>query len=224
MITFEPTLTLAKEPDGEYTLRAVTIAPNSCYSAGRAVIGPPPQVRLMAEVLPVMLDVRVRKGMCMQALTPVRHEIGNLKLGPQHGKTSVLAFLMMNGSIAGTASLRVDEPGTSVNEQPRPVDTTDWYAWLDKMPPGPASFHVVGNVVLPSPGNVARLVRAAPQGINPAELILDLAIERLPGFWPQVVTTVNVRFDESPAGIAYTGVLVRVPGGGDVHLEVETVH
>ena len=74
MITFEPTLILAKEPDGEYTLRAVTIAPNSCYSAGRALIGPPPQVRLMPEVLPVMLDVRVRKGMCSHALrtrTPV---------------------------------------------------------------------------------------------------------------------------------------------------------
>ena len=33
---FQPQLQLETEPDGEYTLHAVTICPNSSYSAGRA--------------------------------------------------------------------------------------------------------------------------------------------------------------------------------------------
>lgn len=223
MRTFEPTLALSREPDGEYTLRSVTLMPNACYSAGRAEIGVPPTVRLVPEVLPVLLHVRSRKGACLQVITPVRHRIRNLRLGAQHGKTSVLAFVMLNGAVAGSASLRVDEPGTNVNDEPRPVDTGDWYAWINRMPPGPPSFHVVGTVVVGHPGIDAQLVRAAPQGINPAELILDLVLTERPGTWPQVVTSLSVRYDEQTLGVAYTGVLIRVPGGDDVHLDVEDV-
>lgn len=223
MKTFEPQLSLSVEPDGEYTLHSVTIAPNSCYSAGRVELAPPPNVRLLPEVQPVILHVQVRTGPCLQVLTPLRHRVHDLRLGAAHGKTGVLAFVMVKGAVVGSASIPVNDPGTSVNPTPRPVDTADWYAWMNRMPPGPGSFHLMGTVLVSNPGVTARLKRGEPQGINPAELIVDLVLEQQPGFWPSVVTAVSVRYDESPAGVSYTGVLVRVAGGDGIHLEVETV-
>ncbi|MBK8255965.1 MAG: hypothetical protein IPK82_25275 [Polyangiaceae bacterium] len=91
------------------------------------------------------------------------------------------------------------------------------------MPPGPARFHVTGTVLVPHPGFDVKLVKAEPQGFNPAELILDLVVEEKYGVWPQVVTPLNVRFDEAPLAHEYTGVLIRIPGSDAVHIEVDQV-
>jgi hypothetical protein len=218
---FEPNLQLMVEPDGEYTLHAVTITPSSAYSAGRARPGVPPNVRLLPEVFPVLLDIRVRRGPALQVLTPVRHHLRNLKLGPQHGKTSVRAFAMVGDHVVGSSSVPVgpnDDPPTGTI----PVDTSDWYAWLNKMPPGPASLHVHGVVQLPTPGYDVRLVSASPQGINPRQLILDLLVTARPGTWPAIVTSVSVRYDQSPA-IDYDSVFIREPDGGTVVVDVDVV-
>jgi hypothetical protein len=220
---FQPHVQLELEPDGEYSLHAVTVAPNSAYSAGRARPGAPPTVRLNAETFPVMLDLRARGGRARQVLTPVRHRLRNLKLGPKHGKTTVTVFAMLRGDIVGSASMPVHTAHECPTKDPVSVDTTDWYAWLNKMPGGPVSFHVSGVVHLPTPGYEATLVPASPQGINPKELILDLKVTPRPGLWPQVITPVSLRHDEGTSSIEYTGVLVREPDGDAVHLEVETV-
>lgn len=220
MEIFKPNLQLMAERDGEYTLHSVTITPSSAYSAGRARPGVPPNVRILPEVFPVLLDIRVRRGRALQVLTPVRHHLRNLKLGPQHGKTSVLAFAMIGDHIVGSSSVPVGPlhpPRGSVH-----VDTSDWYAWLDKMPPGPASLHVQGTVQLPTPGFEVRLVPASPQGINPRQLILDLLVTELPGVWPQIVTSVSVRYDQKPA-IDYDTVFIREPDGDTVLIDVDVV-
>lgn len=222
MEMFRPELVLATEPDGEFTLHSVTLTPNSCYSAGRAVPGVPPQVRLVAEVFSVILPVRVRQGPCLMVLTPLRHRLRNLRLGAKAGKTTVTAFVMNGMQILGSASI----PVTSTHECPKdplPLDTSDWFAWVSRMPPGPASFHVTGTVTLPSPGYEARLEYATPQGINPTDLILDLRITQRPGIWPQVVTNVTVRYDIPDYAGAYTSVLIRLPNGEGIPLEVEEV-
>ncbi len=222
MEMFKPNLLLATEPDGEFTLDSVTITPNSCYSAGRAEPGVPANVRLLPEVFSVLLPVRVRQGPCLMVLTPVRHRLRNLRLGAQAGKTTVTAFVVSGMQVLGSASI----PVVSTQECPKnplPLDTSDWYAWVSRMPPGPASFHVTGTVTLPSPGYEARLEYASPQGINPAELILDLRITARPGRWPQVVTNVAVRYDVPDYAAAYEGVLIRLPNGEAIHLEVEEV-
>lgn len=222
MEIFEPNLLLATEPDGEFTLHSVTITPSSCYSAGRAEPGVPPSVRLVPEVFSVLLPVRVRQGPCLMMLTPVRHRLRNLQLGAKHGKTMVTAFLMSGMQVLGSASI----PVVSTQECPKdplPLDTSEWYAWVSRMPPGPASFHVTGTVTLPSPGYEARLEVASPQGINPADLILDLRITQRPGIWPQVVTNVTVRYDVQDYAGKYSSVLVRLPNGEAIQLEVEEV-
>ena len=91
------------------------------------------------------------------------------------------------------------------------------------MPPGPVTFHISGLVFLPTPGYEVRLVPAAPQGINPTDLILDLQVTPRTGFWPQVVTPVTVRYDQRPAGVEYRTVLVREPDGDAVQIDVEEV-
>lgn len=221
---FQPQLHLEREPDGEYSLHAVTITPNSGYSAGRACVGAPPTVRLTAETFAVMLDLRTRQGCVRQVLTPVRHHLRHLRLGPEHGKTTLTAFTMLRGDVLGTSSIEVHPSQECPRKDPPVVDTSDWYAWIDKMPPGPASFHVTGVVHLPTPGYDVQLVAATPQGFNPKELILELLVTPRRGFWPQVITAVSVRYDDRTPAIEYDGVLVREPDGDGVHFEVEIVH
>lgn len=225
--TFEPQLTLSKEPDGEYTLHSVTITPNSCFSAGRAERGVPPNVRLLPEVEPVLLHVRQSGQICLQVLKPVRHSLPNLKLGKEHGKTTLTAFVMLGDSVVGSSSIDVSQlgqvsPGRGTNEAPIPIDTSNWYAWIDLMPGATRALYVQGIVTMPTPGYDVKLVTASPQGINPAILILDLKITRKKGLFPQVVTEIPVRFEQT-GSIAYQSVNVRIPGGSDIVLDVEEV-
>jgi hypothetical protein len=219
---FQPNLQLAVEPDGEYTLDAVTITPNSGYSAGRARPGAPPNVLLTPETFPVLLEIRERRGRVLQVLTPVRHHLRNLKLGPKAGKTSVIAYAMLGDRVVGSASIQVS-PSHECPKPPVTIDSHGWYAWINRMPPGPPSFHVTGVVVLPTPGFEVRLEPASPQGINPAELILDLKVNPLPGIWPQIVTSMSVRYDQAPAQVAYQHVLIREPDGDSIQIPVDAV-
>ncbi len=215
---FQPNLTLAREPDGEFTLHAVTVTPNSSYSAGRARQGVPANVRILPEVAPILLDLRHRGGIALQVLTPVRHTLRNVDLA---GKTSVTAFAVLDGAVVGSTTVAIDQQVAGTG----PVSTSDWYAWADRMPPGPATLRVQGVVQLPTPGWSATLTKAAPQGINPRDLILDLDV-RPPGggFWPEVVTPATVTYVEEEYGGAYETVLVRIPGLDAVQLVVEDVY
>jgi hypothetical protein len=216
---FQPHLRLFVEPDGEFTLIALTLTPNTWYSSGRAELAVPPSVRLAPEVESVLLHIRTRKGICVPMLRPVRHRLRNLKLGAKHGKTSVMAFAMVDGNIVGSASIPVDTttPKPSVG-----VETSDWYAWVNAMPPGPHSFHVTGVVYAPTPGHEASLTMASPQGINPRDLILDLQLKTLSGMWPEVVTPISVRYDIPDYSGNYESVLIREPDGDAVQIPVET--
>ncbi|HWU89312.1 MAG TPA: hypothetical protein VN253_18745 [Kofleriaceae bacterium] len=223
MQLFQPSLLLSIEPGGQYLLDAVTITPNSSYSAGRASLGVPPNVRISSETYSVLLNLHARRGKALQVPTPVHHHLRNLDLGPGHGKTSVLAFAMLQGHVIGSASITIGPVRECPQPSPVIVDTRDWYAWLDKSPPGPPSFHVTGLVYAPTPGYDARLVPAVPQGINPVELILDLQVTPRTGLWPQVVTPLAVCYEQCPARVEYKGVLVREPDGDAMHFEVEHV-
>lgn len=219
MEMFQPNLTLHQEPDGQLTLDAMTLTPNGCYSAGPAVIAVPPAVRLTAEVLSVLLPIRVHRGHCAMVVTPVRHRIANLAPA---GKTTVTAFATIDGRVVGSASAPILPSCTLPTKNPLPIETTGWYAWLDTMPGGKPTFHVVGTVVLPSPGYEAKLEAVSPQGINPKELILALHVVKKPGFWPQIIMPTLVHYTQRPAQVAYEGVEIREPDGDTVHIPVET--
>lgn len=238
MELFQPSLSLILQRNGRYTLRSVTLTPNSCFYAGRAEIGVPPNVRVLPEVLPVLLPIQRREGpICLQVITPVHHQLRNLELGPEFGKSSVTAFVMLDGMVVGSASIPVTEPaveletkGEDKGEKPGretvacPYDTRDWYAWVNLMPPGPPSFHVVGSVLAPTPGYEARLRPAEPQGINPSQLILEVELVPLPGVWPDVLTWISARYDQKDYDAAYTEVAIRCGGAIYAVTPVEEVH
>lgn len=76
------------------------------------------------------------------------------------------------------------------------VQTKDWYAWIDMMPPRPYSFHVTGEVLVPNPGVDVILIPKEPQGINPDILLMDLFLHQKPGVWPEIVVWKPARYDK----------------------------
>ncbi|MHB9363552.1 hypothetical protein [Mesorhizobium sp. LNJC403B00] len=88
------------------------------------------------------------------------------------------------------------------------MNTRNWYAWINTMPPKPDDLHVIGEVYVGNPGVEAFLVVREPQGINPKILLLDLHLVQRPGMWPQMMTWIQARYDSviRPGGQEYTGI------------------
>ncbi|MDR3634472.1 MAG: hypothetical protein P4L84_11755 [Isosphaeraceae bacterium] len=76
---------------------------------------------------------------------------------------------------------------------------TGWFAWVDLMPPGPPTLHVIGDVQVPNPGVNVFLTEKVPQGINHRILLLNLHLVQSPGIWPQHVVVKQVRFEKVKA-------------------------
>jgi hypothetical protein len=73
------------------------------------------------------------------------------------------------------------------------METMNWSAWIDLMPPGPKRLHVEGDVRVGTPTSQAVLIAKVPQGINPTILLLDLQVR--PHAGPDVMTWVKARYD-----------------------------
>jgi hypothetical protein len=92
-----------------------------------------------------------------------------------------------------------------------------WRAWLDRQPPGPATLRVRGECEFPTAGFQVTLRRHVPQGINPRILLLDKVVRPPSGPAPQVVTRVEVRYEEvTTAGFDAVTIL---PEGATVWVE-----
>ncbi|MGO9118574.1 MAG: hypothetical protein ACLQPD_13330 [Desulfomonilaceae bacterium] len=104
------------------------------------------------------------------------------------------------------------------------VETKNWYAWYNTMPPGPTRLYVIGDVQVGNPGVLAVLKMHEPQGINPKILMLDLTLAQRPGYWPQIVTTAHARYDEKAEVSTYTSVSILCEGEiiADVTIEIVT--
>jgi hypothetical protein len=100
----------------------------------------------------------------------------------------------------------------------------DWAAWVNKMPPGPASFHVAGTLHMPHPGFEVVLVPTRPQGINPKILMLNLMLRELDGMWAQVLTDIETKYVIDPYDGDYRQVHIFYPNGDSVFLELNVAH
>lgn len=121
---------------------------------------------------------------------------------------------------ADTVSFSLNEAGMSVD---RKVNTRDWYAWNNLMPPKPDDFHVTGWVEVANPGVDPHLIYRTPQGINPDIILLDLVLVQKPGVWPQVVVWKQVRYDEIPSYRNYTLADIQNNGKSIVQVKVENI-
>jgi hypothetical protein len=67
---------------------------------------------------------------------------------------------------------------------------------------------------------VAVVKPAAPQGINPKILILELTTFQLPGPWPAIMHSIPAYYVHTPYKDAqYDSVVVRFPDGSSMNLE-----
>ena len=103
-------------------------------------------------------------------------------------------------------------------------ESRGWYAWNNKMPPPPDDLHIVGEVDVPNPGVDIELVPKAPQGINPAILLIDLIATQRAGIWPQVITPKQVRYDRVLVGSEYESVTVFCGDAIVAQIPVQDVH
>lgn len=86
-----------------------------------------------------------------------------------------------------------------VGSKPPETRCGNWNAWDDRIP-GPGkkpNLHVTGECSFPTAGYAVELRRHAPQGINPAYLLLDKIIRGPGGPVPQVVTVVKIAYAEA---------------------------
>lgn len=128
----------------------------------------------------------------------------------------VLSFLLQFAFLA----CRYEAPAPPADGTHSPRISAEWAAWINRMPPGPASLHVSGTLHMPHPGFEATLVPKSPQGFNPAILMMDLHVEELDGMWPQVLTDLPVSYVEDPYDGRYTQVHIFYPDGDSVLLDL----
>jgi hypothetical protein len=88
------------------------------------------------------------------------------------------------------------------------------------MPPGPKTLRVTGTCTFPTTGYTVQLRRHAPQGINPKDLLLDKIVIPPSGPVAQVITDVEVRYEEI-TDVEYDTVTI-LPDGPSV--PVQDVH
>jgi len=100
-------------------------------------------------------------------------------------------------------------------------ETSNWVAWEVNLRTNLKGLRVKGDVTLPTPGYTVILNKAIPQGINPAQLILRLSIVKIPGIFPEIVTTQPVFWgdDDEPDSISYDSVLILLPDGNRVTID-----
>ena len=99
---------------------------------------------------------------------------------------------------------------------------TPWYAWHNRQPGSPQKLHLIGVLMMPTSGFTYTIKEAAPQGINPRQLILELELKRPEGMQIQVITPLPVNW-EKQTDAHYDSILIRLPSGKADVVPVEEV-
>ena len=94
---------------------------------------------------------------------------------------------------------------------------TGWKAVSNRMPPG-ATFYVTGKCTFPRRGYKVRLVKAVPQGINPAILLLRKIVTPPSGPSATIPQTIPVRYEQK-GGTNYTHVTI-LPDGPTIKVQI----
>lgn len=83
----------------------------------------------------------------------------------------------------------------SISNMASGIESRNWHAWVDCLPPRPARLQVIGEILVSNPGVVPHLVERFPQRTESRDLIADLLLIQSPGIWPQVMTWKSVSFE-----------------------------
>lgn len=105
---FQTTLTLTRQPDGRYTLNALTRTPDSCRIADPAKRGAVFGQTVPSDAIAFILPTRRNQSCNDNTPGTIKHSLRDIVLPP--GKTKVVAFLVIN---PGTALLTTATASTS---------------------------------------------------------------------------------------------------------------
>jgi hypothetical protein len=106
---------------------------------------------------------------------------------------------------------------------PTTIETRNWNAWINKMPPPPDTLHVRGEVEVSNPGVHVALFKKQPQGFNPQIILLELFLIQQPGIWPDVVTIKPAAYEEVGQSLSYTNAEVFQQGETVASMPVQIV-
>jgi len=87
-------------------------------------------------------------------------------------------------TMTGVASIQSHAQGTKLGE------LSDLHAWVDKMPPGPASIHATGKITAPTPCYDALAEFAGLDKSNPPIYLVKVTLRQRPGACIQVLTNI----------------------------------
>ena len=104
---------------------------------------------------------------------------------------------------------------------PSPGKCTGWEAVENQMPPGPATLRVTGRCRFPTHGYKVKLIKAVPQGINPAILLLKKVVTPPSGPVIQTPETVEVRYQQRVKKGQYKQVTI-LPDGKTIRVKIIT--
>jgi hypothetical protein len=95
-------------------------------------------------------------------------------------------FMAMLGAVTimGVASIQSNAQATKVGE------LSELHAWVDKMPPGPASIHATGKITAPTPCYDAVAEFAGLEKSNPPIYLVKVTLRQRPGVCIEVLTNI----------------------------------
>src|SRR5580704_13544253 len=98
----------------------------------------------------------------------------------------IRTIMTMLGAVTmmGVASMQSNAQGTKVGE------LSDLHAWVDKMPPGPASIHATGKITAPTPCYDALAEFAGLDKSNPPIYLVKVTLRQRPGGCIEVLTNI----------------------------------
>ncbi len=138
-----------------------------------------------------------------------------------------MLFLVASSLAAACSADDAGAPGQGI-AAPKPaggcpvIDSRDWTAWVDAQPgPDAPTLHIRGTVDLPTPGyDYAWRLGVADRALPPGQH-MHLDFTAPDGIVTQVVTTMDVAYQDKAAFDAYRMILVRC--GGEVLAEISDV-
>jgi hypothetical protein len=128
---------------------------------------------------------------------------------------------MTGGGFVGVpqyhVELRVLSP-TGESPEQKPWSCENWYAYHDFMPGSPPALHVGATCTAPTNGYHFSLVRQAPQGIDPKDLLLRLVVEEAE-FANEVVTIHETHYRED-TDMQYDSVSILPDGPTGLEIQI----
>lgn len=121
------------------------------------------------------------------------------------------------------ADVKEFQGGIAAKTADQHVNSRDWHAWINTMPPGPNQLYVIGEIELPNPGIKTFLTPREPQGSNPTHLQLDLYLLQRPGLWPQMVVWAQAHYNKIVPSAIYTAVEIFHEDTLIQQIEVQTI-